>query len=58
VVGSCEDGNEHLVSMNCREFLDQQSDYWLLDRDSGLWSSKFRTSQQTVPAIHVRFDTL
>jgi hypothetical protein len=38
VPGSCEDSNETLVSINGREFLDQQSDYELLGKVPVSWS--------------------
>jgi hypothetical protein len=37
-VGSCEYGNEPLVSINDGDFLDHLSDYWLLKKDSAPWS--------------------
>jgi len=38
VAGSCENGNEPLVSIKGRVFLNPASDYWLLKKDSVPWS--------------------
>lgn len=36
--GSCEYGNEHLVSIKSKECLDQLTDYHFLRKDSAPWS--------------------
>jgi hypothetical protein len=38
VEGFCEHGNEPLGSIKCREILEYVSGWWLLKKDSPLWS--------------------
>jgi hypothetical protein len=38
VSGSCEHGNEPSGSIKGREFLGQESDCWLVKKDSAPWS--------------------
>jgi hypothetical protein len=37
--GPCDGGEESSGSVNCGQFVDEELNCWLLEKDSALWSS-------------------